>query len=122
MPEIFVEVRLDAAATAGALTVLDVTIPSGASAGFHRHTLEDETILVREGELVVVLDAGEETVRAGGHAFLARGVRHAFRNEDARATRAFFVCTPAGLEEFFRARERGEDGAAAAARAGLELG
>ena len=122
MPDVAVEIRLDGAATGGALALAHVTVPPGAGAGFHRHTLEDETIVVTEGELTLAFDDGERVVPSGGDVFLPRGTRHSFRNDGSRIVRAFFVATPAGLEEFFRSLERGEDPAAAAARAGLELG
>ena len=39
--------------------------PSGQSSVRHWHTLEDEFVYVLEGEVVLVTNAGEQTLRAG---------------------------------------------------------
>ncbi len=50
-------------------------LPAGAwSAQRHWHTAEDEFIYIVEGELVLVTDAGEETLRAGDCAGFKAGV------------------------------------------------
>ena len=53
---------------------------------------------------------------------LRRGVRHAFANETETPTRVYFVCTPGGLERFFRDLVSGVPADEAAKRAGLEFG
>jgi quercetin dioxygenase-like cupin family protein len=103
-----------------AATVLDGELAPGAGAPFHRHTLEDETIVVLEGELLV--DDGSRSTLGPGSAYrLPRGTRHAFVNEGDSTVRALFVCVPGGLENFFRALANGAPPAAAAAEAGLEF-
>ncbi len=47
---------LDAAATGGALALMTLYMPPGAGAPPQRHTKEAETLLVREGELLVELE------------------------------------------------------------------
>jgi uncharacterized cupin superfamily protein len=50
-------------------------LPAGAwSAQRHWHTAEDEFVFVVEGELVLVTDSGEETLRAGECAGFKAGV------------------------------------------------
>jgi uncharacterized cupin superfamily protein len=62
--------------------------PGGQSALRHWHTLEDEFVYVLEGEVVLVTNAGEQTLAAGmcagypagtddGHHFVNRGARPA---------------------------------------------
>lgn len=52
------------------------TLPPGKeSAMRHFHTLEDEFIFVVEGEVVLVTNEGEQTLRAGDCAGFAAGVR-----------------------------------------------
>jgi uncharacterized cupin superfamily protein len=51
-------------------------LPSGAwSSQRHWHALEDEFVHVLEGEVVLVTDAGEETLRSGECAAFKGGVR-----------------------------------------------
>lgn len=64
---------------AGGLTRLGVNLvrlPPGAwSSQRHWHALEDEVVLVTEGELVLVTEAGEEPLRAGDFAAFPAGRR-----------------------------------------------
>ena len=96
-----VDLVLDGARTGGAYTVLDVRIVRGAGADRHLHEREDQTLLVLEGELEVVVD-GERSVVGPGHcARLPRGIPHAY---DARTGEARFLCLclPAGFERYVR--------------------
>jgi quercetin dioxygenase-like cupin family protein len=106
------------------VTVLDVELAPGNGAPPHVHTLEDETIVALEGTIVV--DDGERhELRPGAGHFLPRGRRHSFLNAGEGAARAHFVCTPGGLERFFRevaAATTEEEAAAATDRAGLRFG
>src|SRR5690349_16814143 len=53
-----------------------VRLPPGAwSSQRHWHTREDELVYVVDGELVLVTDAGEETMRAGDCAGFKAGSR-----------------------------------------------
>jgi uncharacterized cupin superfamily protein len=66
-----------------------VTIPAGAiSALLHRHTVQDEFVLVLSGTLVLVHDHGETTLEAGDCVgFPANGSAHHLINRtDAAAT------------------------------------
>jgi quercetin dioxygenase-like cupin family protein len=101
-----------------AATVLDAELHPGAGSPFHTHTLEDETIVVLAGELVVD-DGTRRTLAPGDVHLLPRGTRHAFVNEGDATVRALFVCLPGGLEKFFRALASGAPPAEAAAEAGL---
>jgi quercetin dioxygenase-like cupin family protein len=99
-------------------TVLDGELDPGGGSGWHMHTLEDETLIVTSGTLVVD-DGARRELAAGDAHVLPRGRRHAFANESGEIVRLYFVCTPGGLERFFRALAAGEPAEAAAARAGL---
>ncbi|HEY2749484.1 MAG TPA: cupin domain-containing protein [Polyangia bacterium] len=64
-----------------------VRLPPGAwSSQRHWHRLEDELVWIVEGELVLVTDAGEETLRVGDCAGFKAGVRdgHHFQNRAGR--------------------------------------
>ena len=113
--------RLRVVAATDEVTVLEGELQPGAGSTWHTHTLEEETILVVDGTLVVN-DGERREVGAGDAHVLRRGVRHAFANETEAVTRVFFVCTPGGLERFFRDLANGASPDDAAKRAGLEFG
>ena len=113
--------RLRVVAATETATVLEGELQPGGGSAWHTHTLEDETIVVVDGALVVN-DGERREVEAGEAHVLRRGVRHAFANETGAPTRVYFVCTPGGLERFFRDLSSGVSPEEAAERAGLELG
>jgi quercetin dioxygenase-like cupin family protein len=107
-----------------AVTVLDVTLEKGTGAPPHVHSREDETMVVLEGE-VELDEATSRLLTPGDAGRVARGVRHRFANRVDGPARVLFVCTPGGLERFFReaaAATTDAEAAAAAERAGLVFG
>lgn len=95
-----VSVLLDAASSAGQLMVLRSTPPAGSASPLHVHGREDEVFVLLSGAALVVAGDQAHELRAGGVAFLPRDVPHAYRiTEDAHM---LTLCTPGGLEEFFR--------------------
>ncbi len=65
-----------------------VTLEPGVwSSQRHWHSHEDEFVQVLEGEVVLVMDAGEETLRPGDCVGFKAGVKdgHAFQNRSAAA-------------------------------------
>ena len=113
--------RLRVVAATDEATVIEGALQPGGGSIWHTHTLEEETILVVEGTLVVN-DGERREVGAGEAHVLRRGVRHAFANETEAVTRVYFVCTPGGLERFFRDLVNGVTPEDAAKRAGLVFG
>jgi quercetin dioxygenase-like cupin family protein len=113
--------RLRVVAATDEATVLEGELQPGGGSTWHTHTLEEETILVVEGTLVVN-DGERREVGAGDAHVLRRGVRHAFANETDSLARVYFVCAPGGLERFFRDLANGVPAEEAAKRAGLEFG
>src|SRR6266852_6294162 len=75
------------------LTKLGVNLvmlgPGGQSALRHWHTLEDEFVYVLEGEVVLVTNEGEQTLRAGMCAGYPAGSKngHHFINRSAKPAR-----------------------------------
>ena len=118
--------RATAKTTGGALTIFE-EIPPLLDTPLHTHSNEDELFYILEGEHVVQRGETELHVGPGDAVFLPRGVPHAQRRVVPGEGRLLVVCTPAGLEDFFRdlaAAERdgrlGPDAyAAASAKAGL---
>jgi len=60
--------------------------PGGWSSQRHWHTAEDEFVFVVEGEVVLVTDSGEETLRAGDSAGFKAGIKdgHHLQNRSQR--------------------------------------
>ena len=96
-----IEVVLDGAATRGELALLRLRLPAGAGSPLHRHSLESETLLVREGSLAVEVEGERRELGPGDAVSLARGVLHAFGSETGAVVDV--IAVPAGLEAFFRA-------------------
>jgi quercetin dioxygenase-like cupin family protein len=95
-----IEIVLDAAATGGELALMTLRMPPGAGAPPHRHTLESETLVVREGSLAVEVEGERRELGPGEAVYLACGALHSFTSEAGAVVDVLAV--PAGLEEFFR--------------------
>lgn len=95
-----IEIVLDGAATAGELALMTLRMPPGAGAPPHRHTLESELLVVREGLLAVDVEGERRELEPGAAIHLRRGVLHAFVSDGGAVVDVLVV--PAGLEEFFR--------------------
>jgi len=96
-----IEIVLDGADTGGELALMILRMPPGAGAPPHRHTLESETLVVREGTLAVLLEGEHRLLAAGEAVHLPRGALHSFESEPGAVVDVLAV--PAGLEGFFRA-------------------
>jgi mannose-6-phosphate isomerase-like protein (cupin superfamily) len=96
-----VVVRAGAEDTDGSLTIFE-EVPPLLDTPLHVHLNEDELFYILDGEHIV--QRGEEELRVGpGEAvFLPRGVPHAQRRVVAGQGHLLVVCSPAGLEKFFR--------------------
>jgi quercetin dioxygenase-like cupin family protein len=94
-----VRVLADHAATDGRMSVCALAAPPGASTPLHRHTLEDEIVVVHEGTLEVRAHGGPPRVlRPGEAVLLERGVPHRLAVDAEREARFLLVWTPAGFE------------------------
>jgi len=83
-----------------------LVLPPGAwSSQRHWHTIEDEFVYVLDGEVVLVIDAGEELLRAGDCAGFPGGVRdgHHLQNRAPHAATVLEIGTrrPADDEAFY---------------------
>jgi quercetin dioxygenase-like cupin family protein len=96
-----VRILIDAAATGGALGIIEVEIAPGGGPPPHEHSREDETFHVLSGEVVCTIDGERHLVRAGGAVFAPRGIPHTFRNDARAMARMLVVLTPGGFEAFF---------------------
>jgi quercetin dioxygenase-like cupin family protein len=95
-----IEIVLDGAATGGELAVMTLRMPPGAGSPLHRHALESETLVVREGALTVVREGERLSIAQGEAVHLPRGTLHSFVSDGGAVVDV--LALPAGLEDFFR--------------------
>ena len=93
-------VRAAAGSTGGAFSVFEEIAP--VDTPLHVHAHEDELFYVLEGEHVFRVGDREIPAGPGGLVFAPRGVPHAQRRVVPRTGRLLVLCSPAGLEGFFR--------------------
>lgn len=96
-----VRMRLDAADTGGALAIADELGRAGLATPLHRHSREDETLIVIDGEVTAWIGDEIRTASAGEAVWLPRDIPHAFR-VDSETARVLNIVGPAGFEAFFR--------------------
>ncbi len=94
-------VLLDATATGGQLTLLRTQLRHGDASPLHVQSQEDEMFILLRGEAVCWVGEARSELGEGGVAFLPRALPYAYRITSATAN-MFTLCTPAGIEGFFR--------------------
>jgi mannose-6-phosphate isomerase-like protein (cupin superfamily) len=102
------EVLATADDTGGSMTAI-VEIPPLMDTPTHTHANEDELFVALEGEHVITVGAEERRIGPGQVAFAPRGIPHSQRRVVEGEGKIMFVCTPGGLEGFFRALSEAED-------------
>ena len=96
------EVLLDGRATRGQLMVVRSTLGRDAASPLHVHHREDEMFVLLAGHGLFYLGDEVHELGAGGAIFLPRDVPHAYRFL-SDAVDMLTLCTPSGMEDFFRA-------------------
>jgi mannose-6-phosphate isomerase-like protein (cupin superfamily) len=89
--------------------------PRYAGPPMHVHPGFDETFLILQGRLQVTVRDEPVELTAGGTAYVSGSVPHTFRNPDAERTRFLLICTPGGMEDYFRGIASGNAALVAAA-------
>ena len=102
-------VRVAAAETSGAYSVVEIVSQPGDSTTMHVHQNEDEHFLILEGTVRVV--RGDETfdAPAGKTVALPRGIPHAWCNTAESPLRMISTCWPGGVEAILQMIARGGD-------------
>ena len=93
---------VDADASDGGLSMLEVTVPPRTLVKPHMHTKEDEFTLILEGTVGARL--GEKTIEeipAGSWLVKPRDIPHAMWNVGTEPARILEVVSPGGLERYF---------------------
>jgi quercetin dioxygenase-like cupin family protein len=96
--------RLDAAQTAGTLTMFEFSVPPQARVPVpHSHEAFDETVYGLAGVLTWTVDDRQARVGPGDVLFIPRGHVHHFANVDTEEARVLSVITPGLLgPDYFR--------------------
>jgi quercetin dioxygenase-like cupin family protein len=87
--------------SAGQLTVMMGITPPKAGPPLHRHSREDESFYVLEGEYLFEVDGKQFHAGPGTFAFLPRGTAHTFQNVTDKPGKLLILTQPAGIEDFF---------------------
>lgn len=81
----------------------------------HIHPGFDETFLLLEGRLEVTVRDEPAELTPGATAYVSGNVPHTFRNPADEPARFLLVCSPGGMEHYFRGIATGDDELVAAA-------
>lgn len=96
--------KLSANETADQLSLAEYVCEPGIGPPLHRHTREDETFWILDGEIAFFADGAVLTATAGSCVFAPRGKPHTFKNRTHRPARMLLIVTPPGnFEEFYAA-------------------
>ena len=74
----------------------------------HLHPGFDETYLLLEGRLQVVIREESRELVPGAAAYVSGSLPHTFSNPSGERARFLSICSPGGFEHFFRAVEAGD--------------
>jgi quercetin dioxygenase-like cupin family protein len=105
-------IRAGGGETNGTVSLIEQVIPPGFASPWHVHHNEDESFLVLDGRLTVLVDERAITLNAGGFAFGPRGIPHGFRTEGTTPTRLILLTNGGTFADFIRATSVPADGAA----------
>jgi mannose-6-phosphate isomerase-like protein (cupin superfamily) len=94
-------ILISGAETAGRYCLIDMFVPPGGGPPPHRHDFE-EMFSVLEGEIEVTFRDESVVLRKGETANVPANAPHHFRNTSGQPARLLCMCSPAGVEEFFR--------------------
>lgn len=93
--------KVTAKQSGGSLLLFEDEMQRGKTTPLHLHPLEEETIYVLDGEILVHIDGGEQRIGTGGCVMAPRGVPHAFLVTSETA-RVLAILTPGAAESFYR--------------------
>jgi len=76
--------------------------PHFAGPPLHVHPGFDETFLVIEGRLALTVRGEPAALTPGATAYVSGHVPHTFRNPAGEPARFLLICSPGGMEQYFR--------------------
>jgi quercetin dioxygenase-like cupin family protein len=100
-------IRVSAADTNGAYSVVEIVAEPGDSTPIHVHQNEDEHFLILEGAARIAYGDKTFDAAAGEISSLSKGVPHAWGNASASPLRMLVMVSPGGCEEALRIIAKG---------------
>ena len=94
-------IKLSGTETGGTYAIIEDQTPPDMGPPLHRHSREDESFYVLEGEYVFEVDGERISALAGSSVYAPKGTAHRFQNVGATAGRLLVMVQPAGLDSFF---------------------
>ncbi len=94
--------KASASDTAGAFSVIEIVQRRGGEPPLHVHHREDEAFYLLVGAMTFYVGEHRLPATAGSFVFLPRGVPHTFTVDGDGEARVLQLCSPPGLEQFFR--------------------
>ena len=97
------EIRIKVAGsdTNGGYAIMEAITEPECGPPLHRHSREDESFFVIEGEFLFEVDGKQLRAGAGCAIHAPRGTAHTFQNVGETTGRMMVVVQPAGLDAFF---------------------
>lgn len=89
------------AETEGKYAMWEAVVPPGSGPPPHRHSREEESFYVLEGEITFTVDGREVKAGPGTFANMNVGSLHSFGNRSDKPARMIISVAPAGLEQMF---------------------
>ena len=103
------EVRVVIKVANASQLVCDYSAPASfAGPPMHVHPGFDESYLVLEGRLEVLVDGQLTELAPGACAYVSGAVPHTFRTAGGQPARFISICSPGGFEHYFRGLARGD--------------
>ncbi|WP_316546290.1 cupin domain-containing protein [Klebsiella oxytoca] len=87
--------------TNGAYTIMEAIIPAQKGPPPHRHSREEESFFILDGELEFFADGERSVAGPGTSVTVPIGSLHYFRNLGDTPARMLIVAVPAGLDDYF---------------------
>ncbi len=75
----------------------------------HVHPGFDETFLMLEGRLEVTVADEPTELTSGATAYVSGNVPHTFRNPSGQPARFLLICSPGGMDQYFRGIATGDN-------------
>lgn len=94
-------IKLGHADTDGSYAIMESVTPSQGGPPLHRHSREDESFYIIEGDFVFEVDGEQVPAGPGCTLFAPRGTAHTFQNVGNTTGRLLVIVQPAGLDIFF---------------------
>ena len=96
-----ITIKVPSEMTMGMYSISEDVTPPGGGAPLHKHTREQETFIVMEGEYEFQCGDSKFKTTKGGMVVLPKEIPHAFKNIGNTTGKTLVVLVPGGMEKVF---------------------